>query len=493
MIDWHTNLAERHAAAALTAADTARLAVLQETGLLDVPPEAAFERLTSLAIRLIGAPVALVSLVDASRQFFQSSVGLAEPWATARETPLSHSFCQYVVAESAPLVVNDAREHPLVCENLAIPDLGVIAYAGMPLITADRATLGSFCVIDTQPREWSERELAILHDLAAVAMTEIELRLAMQQLSREREAVRQAHQRLTFHVENSPLAVIECDRELRISRWSPGAERIFGWPAEAIVGKRADSELALFDDADLPRAARTVQRLFTNRDERNVLGCRNLTQEGRTIHCEWHNSVLRDREGAVVSLLALVQEVTAQVQLREQLAQQALHDPLTGLPNRASLAEQFRQLLAQDRRFGLLFLDLNGFKAINDTHGHAIGDELLIVIARRLARVVRSGDTVVRLGGGEFVVIMDSVWTEEEALALANRVSAAIMRPITLTGQHLTVGTSIGIAISAAGGDDPDELLLAADAAMYEAKRAKDGPRFAAPRAAAVAIGASSS
>ena len=153
--------------------DETRLAALWRVGLLDTAPEEVFDRLTRLARRLLGAPVALVSLVDADRQFFKSALGLPEPWATKRETPLSHSFCQHVVATGAPLRVEDAREHPLVCDNLAVPELGVVAYLGMPLATADGQVLGSLCAIDTEPRSWTAEDAAALRDLA---LSEVSLR-----------------------------------------------------------------------------------------------------------------------------------------------------------------------------------------------------------------------------------------------------------------------------------------------------------------------------
>lgn len=154
----------------------ARLAALESTGLLDAPPSPALERLTRMTARLIGAPTAVVSLVDRDRQYFAASTGLPASFAGARETPLSHSFCQHVVASAAPLVVNDAVAHPLVRDNGSTTDHGVRAYAGMPLRTSDGETLGSFCVFDERVREWTESDLALLQDLAQAAMTEIELR-----------------------------------------------------------------------------------------------------------------------------------------------------------------------------------------------------------------------------------------------------------------------------------------------------------------------------
>lgn len=159
-----------------------RLAVLEAASLLDTQEEETFDRLTRLASTILKIPVALVSLVDKDRQFFKSSVGLSEPWVTRRETPLTHSFCKHVVSCSEILSVVDARTHPLLKNNLAISELGVIAYLGIPLTTAQGHTLGSFCAIDTEPHEWSPQDVAVLRDLAALVIEKIELRLVAKQL-----------------------------------------------------------------------------------------------------------------------------------------------------------------------------------------------------------------------------------------------------------------------------------------------------------------------
>ncbi len=154
----------------------ARLAAVRRTALLDTPPEEAFDRLTRLAARLLGTPVALISLVEEDRQFFKSATGLPEPLATSRATPLSYSFCRHVVESGDRLVVEDARRDPLVRTNPAVRELGWVAYAGVPLTDRDGNVLGALSVIDAMPRLWSERDLDLLTDLAAWAVTEIELR-----------------------------------------------------------------------------------------------------------------------------------------------------------------------------------------------------------------------------------------------------------------------------------------------------------------------------
>lgn len=174
--------------------DPARLAVLRRTGLLDSAAEEAFDRLTRLTSKVLRVPVALVSLVDEKRQFFKSQVGLPDPWASRRETPLSHSFCKHVVNSREPLIVADARSHPLVFDNLAVEELGVIAYAGIPLTTSDGQTLGTFCAIDSEPHEWTSEEIDILKDLTGSAITEIQLRLTALEARLQARAAEQANQ-----------------------------------------------------------------------------------------------------------------------------------------------------------------------------------------------------------------------------------------------------------------------------------------------------------
>jgi GAF domain-containing protein len=159
--------------AAAATKDSDRLDALHATGLLDSEVTPSFDRLARVAAKVLNAPVALVSLVDADRQFFKSCLGLAEPWASQRQTPLSHSFCQHAVASREPLLVADSREHELLRDNPAIRDIGVIAYAGIPLIDADGHALGTLCVIDSQPRHWTTDQVQLLSDLAASVVTEI--------------------------------------------------------------------------------------------------------------------------------------------------------------------------------------------------------------------------------------------------------------------------------------------------------------------------------
>ncbi|MBB2941317.1 PAS domain S-box-containing protein [Actinoplanes lutulentus] len=209
--------------------DPERVAAVHATGVLDTAEPPGLGRLTRLATRLIGSPTALVSLVLDDRQVFASQVGLPQPWADLGQTPLSHSFCQHVVDDDAPLVVSDARLVDRLKDNLAIGDIGVIAYAGMP-IRVDGQTLGSFCAIDGQPRDWSDEDLAVLEDLAAAVATEIELVRAARHAEETSAVVRRI-------LEVSQDAYIAIDADGLVVEWNPAAAKLFGRTRQEAVGE----------------------------------------------------------------------------------------------------------------------------------------------------------------------------------------------------------------------------------------------------------------
>ena len=223
-----------------------------------------------------------------------------------------------------------------------------------------------------------------------------------------------------------------------------------------------------------------------------VLGGRTtaVSSERQYVHADGRATWLMHGVATVLSpqgrpawLAVSAQDITerrrAEQDLRELtavLTERAVRDPLTGLANRALLEERLRAALSRDARSGecsaVLFLDLDGFKAVNDTHGHAVGDAVLTAVAERLRGVVRPSDTVARLGGDEFVVLVERA-SDEAVAALVPRVRDALTAPVEAYGSRLEVGVSIGVAVSQAGALDPQRLLSQADASMYDVKRAR--------------------
>ena len=228
--------------AALT--DSDRLAALDATGLMDSPAEAEFDRITDLVRRCLGVPVALVSLVGADRQFFKSERGLAEPWCEMRETPLSHSFCQYVVADDEPLVVEDAREHPVLKNNGAVGDLGVVAYLGVPLRTPDGHALGSLCAIDAIPRAWSDADREAMEALAETAMHLIADRYPVRP---DEAVINGAYRALADGLAHAVLLLGDDGQVLHAN--APALD-LAGLPGAAVLGHPVWASLPLYDAAE---------------------------------------------------------------------------------------------------------------------------------------------------------------------------------------------------------------------------------------------------
>lgn len=216
--------------------DPGRLAALRRAGAADGEPSDVLEWLTSLTTRLLRAPVALVTLVDRDRQIFRSSRGL-EPGVT--ETPLSHSFCQYVVADRGPFVVPDAHDDPLVAGNLAIESLGVVAYAGVPLIDRDGHALGSFCAIDHAPREWRPEDVEMLAGFATVAVADLERRSALAELEDRERHLRSERGLSRLLASGLGAAALVTAADGVVMRVIGDPESAWGVPARELTGRPA--------------------------------------------------------------------------------------------------------------------------------------------------------------------------------------------------------------------------------------------------------------
>jgi PAS domain S-box-containing protein len=290
-----------------------RIAALRRTALLDTPAELAFDRLTTLATRALGVPVALVSLVDQDRQFFKSCVGLPEPWATTRETPLSHSFCQHVVVQRTPLIVADAREHPHLHENLAIRDLDVVAYAGVPLLTGEGDVLGSFCAIDSRPRAWTATDIEILTGLAASVMTEIELRASVAEQRRARASLQASEERYRLLVDGvGDYAIIMLAPDGGIASWNRGAEAITGYPMQEAIGR----SIRFLHEAD----ARSADELAVARARgRHEYTTTRVRRDGSVFPAHVVVTAIRGPDGQLLGYAKVLQDLSEKLATEDEL------------------------------------------------------------------------------------------------------------------------------------------------------------------------------
>ncbi|MBK8321544.1 MAG: PAS domain-containing protein [Betaproteobacteria bacterium] len=287
------------------------------------------------------------------------------------------------------------------------------------------------------------------------------------------EELRRANNILSAHFDNTPLAVIEWDPQVRAIRWSGRSESLFGWKADEVLGRSLDTWNLVFED-DRAAVGSMVRRLMNGPDAHATILNRNYRKDGSVIWVEWHNSVLRDADGRLVSLLSLAQDVSSRIQAEERLQFMATHDGLTGLPNRLMLTERLATAMTRAHRFGhrvaVMFLDLDHFKDVNDTLGHRVGDELLRSLARRVRAALRQSDLLVRLSGDEFVVLLEDLEGDGGPDRVAQKILEDVMRPFPIEGHDVQVSASLGFAVYPEDGQDADTLLKNADAAMYHAK-----------------------
>ena len=271
-------------------------------------------------------------------------------------------------------------------------------------------------------------------------------------------------------------AVVCSDAKGMVTYLNPVAERLTGWQAFDAAVHNVDEVVSLRspdNDEPLPSTLRrAMQQGAPTEPVRGVLVHRTT---GQRFQVEQTASPITDRHGAVTGAVAVLRDVTDAVAMAERMAHLAQYDPLTDLPNRVLLQDRAVMAMAQARReaklLGVMYLDLDGFKQVNDSLGHAVGDQLLVQFAQRLQAGVRASDTVCRQGGDEFVVLLPGLDTPEAACGVARKILAACDTPFELAGRRVQVGLSGGIALFPQHGDSFDELSRHADDALYAAKR----------------------
>ena len=576
--------------------EDARLRALRSYGILDTDAEPSFDRITTLVARVLDVPIALVTLIDAERQWFKSCAGLG-----GNETERDLAFCSYTILRDEVLVIPDTYEDARFAANPFVTgDPFVRAYAGAPLRTPDGFRIGSLCAIDRRPRQFTADQLATLVDLAQVVIDEMELR----RQTRERKVFERvfqlspnvcfvmnlehrrvvwssqsAHERLGFtlddvseaglralmppdearrasdnlaHADTLPdgvdhqatYRVYNADGEdhwmlVRSTPFERGAdgrltelltmatdvtalvqaetratesERAFAGRVEVLeaILETAGEGILVADEHSQIIIANPLARRVLGRgpgdtlplDARSAIANGFFEPDGETmldssrlplvralagepsdsvsmyvkntrfpagVHLISTGRPVRDQEGHVRGGVVTLSDITALRLAQDRLAELAVTDELTQLPNRRALRDRLELLAAEaarGRKFSVAIADIDYFKKVNDTYGHAGGDAVLVVVANTLREHVRRNDMVARMGGEEFCVVqtdvdLDMMSTLTERLRHA---IAAITEPFSITA-------SFGVCHSSKS-PDPAELLAAADMALYAAKRA---------------------
>ncbi|MDF0555763.1 EAL domain-containing protein [Kamptonema sp. UHCC 0994] len=330
-----------------------------------------------------------------------------------------------------------------------------------------------------RPREWSPEELSLVNviaDQCAIAIHQAELyqkaQTELTERKRAEEALRQREQRFRSLIENATDITVILNASGKYDYISPSVKRILGYSPEIAIGRNA---LSLAHPDDTAAIAQTLSKAIQNP------GISQSPIEYRVRHRTGSWCVLEAvatnllHDPTVNGIVVNCHDITARKLAEQQLLHDAFHDGLTGLANRALFSERLDHAFTVAKRrkeylFAVLFLDLDRFKVVNDSLGHAIGDRLLIAIARRLEKSLHPGDTVARLGGDEFVILLEDIDSLSSATNLANLLHQELTSPFTLDEHEVFITLSIGIALSSLDCEDAANLLRDADTAMYRAK-----------------------
>lgn len=493
--------------------EAARLLDLARYDILDTPAEEAFDRITRLAARLLSVPIAVLNFVDQSRHWGKATTGLA-----AYELPRADSPCAWTILQNGPLMVPDLRLDQRFQDLPAVQD-GCRMYAGTSLNTPRGQHIGTLCVVDTAPRTLSETDLQVLQDLAAMAMSELELRRHAEDLKHQVDAQTRylaelqrdlAHAQtleaitsfgelsgtpedITFQAAELLGQAIAADWtglvtvrsghvEVRQVHSRPGlpagmdrlAQNI-NQGGRSVTATSAPLARSVYVDryAEHPDALPSAVEAGVQAGAWIPLGAWDGTAAvlivlrvgGEPRRSPWRESDRALLEAAGRSIRAAIERH----ETLEAVTQASRQDALTGVFNRRALEEDLARLPA-GVPLTLALMDLDGFKALNDTAGHAEGDKALRLFAGALRAEFAGEGQVYRLGGDEFVLTLPGLWTGDE---LQERTDLAILvvRQVVVS----PLGVSVGTVTTEEGGQG--DLLALADTRMYEAKRRRKALR----------------
>ncbi len=302
----------------------------------------------------------------------------------------------------------------------------------------------------------------------------VEMALYKHQIEKRFES---EQQRLLTVINSMGSGVVVTDTTGCIEMMNPIAEAITGWKLEFVLGKKISQVFKLIQKSTGEKIDYLALQVMQTGAVLNLPDdCTLITRDGTEVPIGDSMAPIRDRNGIITGVVLVFQDITDRKQTEAKLVKNAFYDALTSLPNRVLFLDRLRQTFERGKRrnnyrFGLLFLDLDGFKSINDRFGHSMGDDLLVAIARRLELCVRSGDTVARFGGDEFAVLLEEIKGVSDATNIAKRIQEALKVPLHLNGQEFISTASIGIALSEDSHEEPSNMLRDADVAMYRAKQ----------------------
>ncbi|ATA24136.1 diguanylate cyclase [Brenneria goodwinii] len=431
-----------------------RLAALHEYDIKHVLFDPVLDKLITLASNIFNVPIVLVSLLESERQLLAAGLGVS-----FTETPIEIAFCSHVIHREGILVIPDASKDPQFKDNpLVTGEPHLRFYAGMPLRTLSGYAIGALCIIDIKPRlAFSVRDEHNLQDLATLVMDRLEAR----RLNLARKAGQAVFEKIA---RTSTDAVICVNKQGIITFWNPSAQKMLGYADGEIIGRSVDTVIPDYLLMQFTRLATDKALLAKGVTlELNV-----RAKSGVLFLVELSIVMWTNHDG--VSYGVILHDAKERRRNEERLFLLAHMDPLTGLANRALLSSNLEQALKKESVACIMLIDLDGFKNINDSLGHASGDDILVSVARKIQRKVRAGDLVARMGGDEFALLFPGMGDREVAATIAEQIVHEISQTMVTGDNPINISASVGIVFYPRHGLTVQELLTSADLALFQAK-----------------------
>lgn len=441
--------------------EAARLYALDQYQLMKRPYSDALDRLTLLAASLFRVPVSFISIIDSEKQLFKARYGL-----NICETSRSVAFCHYTLEQDDILCVPDTHLDPRFRQNpLVLGYPHIRFYAGIPLVTPEGHRIGTVCLVDTQPRPpLSAADRGHLAAIASLVMDRMEVhRLELLRHS--------SQQRLEAISATSSDAIICTDIKQGVIFWNPAATSLFGYSAQEMTG---DYVAGLVSERSQTHYRQELARMMADRSaisQPRRIQVWAKRRNGQEFPAEVSFSGWYEDQDRLVGMI--IRDVTERHESEARLCELASLDMLTRLASRGAFMDQLEHLTAADVPFTLMMADLDGFKEINDSLGHAAGDALLCHVADQIRLVCAHAVMAARLGGDEFVILLPE--NGQAAQRVAEQLILAVQAPFTCQDTSVTVGASLGIACFPEHGRDASAVMSAADLALYRAKAAGKG------------------
>ena len=454
--------------------DMARVVALHELSLLDTPPQPRFDRVTEHCAELFECPISLLSLIDLDRQWALSSFGI-----DLKEIARHQSFCHHVVANGDHLMVSNAEEDSRFSANPYVAGKpGIRSYLGKVVRGPSGHPLGALCIADSKPRSFDDQDIAKLERLAMVVEDLIdahnESRIAKRLndlLVQETSALAKSAQLLKQAERIGGMGAWEYCLDSQSLRFSDQMYALSALkPGDPIDPKRA---LDAYHPADRRRVDKAIKDAAIEGRPLEY-EAEFVAEDGTTKRIRCVGERLEGSEADTPRVVGVVRDITEFYHANLALERAANFDSLTGIHNRhafdRSLHERIREYRRSQQSVSLILLDLDGFKDINDTFGHVVGDLVLEELTSRVQKVLDDATIFARWGGDEFALLPPSGTSLMEAYSIAEAALEAIGQQIEISGRKLQVSGTAGIALLEEG-LAAKELIRRADIALYEGKK----------------------